>query len=194
MNVVFLAKLKIEKEYQPIADKLYAKLYPNCEIETIDWNVSDENKRIQRLDIDRVIRTEDGRRLKISEKFRGKSNYELRDIFIEIYSNLDQKKPGWALESEADELFYYKNNKVCITDSQKFKKIAEEIKEKFDKIDFSIYRKNTTHRYPIQLKNQWRNGFILVSQPDGQTWATVSYILPLRDLENLIPETKILDI
>ena len=191
MNTVFLAKLKIEKEYQPIADKLYAKLYPNCEIETIDWNVSDENKRIQRLDIDRVIRTEDGRRLKISEKFRGKSNYELYDIFIEIYSNLDQKKPGWALESEADKLFYYKNNKVCITDSQKFKKIAEEIKEKFDKIDFSIYRKNTTHRYPIQLKNQWRNGFILVSQPDGQTWATVSYILPIRDLKNLIPETEI---
>lgn len=100
--------LKYEKSQQPIADNLYLRQYGNLhEFERYDWEVTEENKKLQKMDIDCSFLDRfqsPPKRIYISEKFR---QSDWGDMCIELYSDYYKNKPGSALISKADYYFYY---------------------------------------------------------------------------------------
>lgn len=190
LNAEFIRTMEIERSFQPMADKLYRELFPDCEIETIDWNESDRNKKLQMADVDRIIHTKDGKSIKISEKFRT-GKYKLTDVMIELYSNLESKKLGWAFRSKADYLFYYKGGQVCIIDAEDVKKIAQNIFVALSEFDFDSVELNKITKQSITIDKVEAHGNILVSKPAGQTWTTVNYVLPIETMKKLTTKMRV---
>lgn len=191
LNAEFIKQMAIEKKYQPMADELYKELFPNCEIETIEWEASSKNRMLQMADIDRIIHTKDNKHIKISEKFRLPNKYPLHDITIELYSNLEKRKLGWTIHSDADYLFYFKGDKVCIVDAQDLKGIAEDILKEVQNYDFEACEINKLYKHPIQIKGMEILGSIMVHQPGQQSWKTVTYMLPIKNLKNLSNKVRV---
>lgn len=190
LNAEFIKAMEIERSFQPMADKLYQELFPGCEIETIGWDESDRNKKLQMADVDRIIHTKDGKSIKISEKFRT-GKYKLTDVMIELYSNLESKKLGWAFQSEADYLFYYKGGQVCIVDAEDVKQIAQDIFDSLSEFDFDSVELNKITKQSITIDKVEAHGNILVSKPAGQTWATVNYVLPIETMKKLTTKMRV---
>lgn len=191
LNSEFIKQLAIEKKYQPVADKLYRELFPDCEIETIEWEQSSRNRELQMSDIDRIIHTKDKKQIKISEKFRLSNKFPLHDIVIELYSNLEQKKLGWTIHSDADYLFYYKGDQVCMVDANDLKGIANKILDELKDCDFDEYEINKLHKHKINITGVEINGSIMIHQPGQQTWKTVAYMLPLKSLKSLSHKVRV---
>ena len=182
----FLDDLKKEKERQSKVDAFYYKLYPGCTIETIDFEKSTRNKRLQRMDIDRIIHYK-GAEICISEKFRDNDGWGLKDIVVEIYSDTRVKKPGWAIESEADYLFYYKDNKVCVVDAEGLKKVALSVMEHLKgktRNDIPGFKKGKVVSYPLTIDGKLVNGKLMMPNTKNQSWDTLNYIISIKDLEN----------
>lgn len=190
LNAEFIRTMEIERSFQPMADELYRELFPGCEIETIGWDESNRNKKLQMADVDRIIHTKDGKSIKISEKFRT-GKYKLTDVMIELYSNLESKKLGWAFHSEADYLFYYKGGQVCIVNAEDVKQIAQNIFDALSEFDFDNVELNKITKQSITIDKVEVHGNILVSKPAGQTWATVSYVLPIETMKKLTTKMRV---
>lgn len=182
----FLNEIQNEKERQPKVDTFYERLYPGCVIEIVDFEKSTRNKRLQRMDIDRIIHYK-GDEICISEKFRDNDGWGLRDLVVEIYSDTRVKKPGWAIESEADYLFYYKDNKVCVVDAKGLKKVALSIMEHLrgkTRNDIPGFKKGKVVSYPLTIDGKLVNGKLMMPNPKYQSWETLNYIISIKDLEN----------
>lgn len=105
----FQAALDYEKSCQSRADLFYNKRYPGQTIFRPTW---ENDKSLQQLDIDVCMRWtgQDGwpMELKISEKFR---TQPWPDICIEIYEDIDNKRPGWGKKTAADWHFFFHEHK-----------------------------------------------------------------------------------
>lgn len=182
----FLDELKKEKERQPLVDQLYLDLYPGCTIETLNFEESSRNRDLQKKDIDRIIHY-NGYEIKISEKFRDNDGWGLKDLVIEIFSDAAKRKPGWAIESEAHYLFYYKDNKVCIIDAQGLRNVANNIKSQLrgkTRSDIPGFKKGKPISYPMTIDGKLVNGKIMMPNPKHQSWDTLNYIMDIEDLES----------
>lgn len=95
----FDESLKVEKRGQPAADDFYKKCLGATDIKRYDYN-NPEDRFFQNHDIDCIIQMEpkslDMFWLNVSEKFR---QSETGDMCIELWSNFENKKPGWAIKS-----------------------------------------------------------------------------------------------
>jgi hypothetical protein len=121
----------------------------------------------------------------------GNAKYKLTDVMIELYSNLEAKKLGWAFQSEADYLFYYKGGQVCIIDAEDVKKIAKNIFDALSEFDFDGVELNKITKQSITIDKVEARGNILVSKPTGQTWTTVSYALPIETMKKLTTKIRV---
>jgi len=90
--------LEIEKGGQPLADDFYKKYLGALQIQRYDYN-KPEDRFFQNLDIDCKVRVYakslDMFWLNFSEKFR---QMESGDMCIELWSDFEGKKHGWAVK------------------------------------------------------------------------------------------------
>ena len=86
----------IEKNAMGPANEAYKSL-GITNIRRCSWNTEGGRKN-QRDDID-LIATWNGKRTKISEKFR---TLDAGDILVELLSDIDNHKPGSYIKSQAD--------------------------------------------------------------------------------------------
>ena len=91
--------LKVEAIGQPIADEFYKRCLGALQIRRYDYN-NPEQRFFQKLDVDCSIqlyaKSLDVFWLNISEKFR---QYDTGDMCIELWSDFEGRKPGWAIKS-----------------------------------------------------------------------------------------------
>lgn len=102
----FSSALAYERACQPLADRFLHEQYPDKNIYRPDYHKGGRDKELQLADVDVVISNKEGRPNEwyISEKFRSNPWH---DILIEFWSNYDEKKEGWALNSAAHEHYIY---------------------------------------------------------------------------------------
>lgn len=101
--------LQKESRAQPLGDCLIESIYyghPGVSYYSYNRFSYDEHPDLQKADIDSQI-VADNEIISISEKYRYSC---FDDIMIELYSDVEKRKPGWALISKADYLHYFKIN------------------------------------------------------------------------------------
>lgn len=109
--------LAYEKSTQPFADAFYKKVFKADEIIRYNWD-SPIGRGKQKQDIDCSIKSRaagvDDYEFNISEKFR---TIETGDMCIELWSDFDKKKPGWAVKNNTYQidLYFYTTPKYCFT-------------------------------------------------------------------------------
>jgi hypothetical protein len=80
-------------------DRFYNDKFPDLKkIETVT------DKETQLKGIDKILTFENGSIITIDEKIRRK---DYGDIYIELFSNLERQKKGWAYTSQCDYIVYY---------------------------------------------------------------------------------------
>lgn len=90
-------------------------------VKFIKFEESEENKSLQRADID-VIAMAGDVEVKISEKIR-KREYS-NDILVEVWSGFERHVPGWLKHSEADVMYCFYKDKLAIVDVPTLKKFC----------------------------------------------------------------------
>lgn len=102
----FGSALAYERMCQPRADRFLREKYPDKNIRRPDYHKGGQDRDLQLADVDVVISNKEGwpNEWYISEKFRTKPWH---DILIEFWSNYDDRKEGWALNSVAHEHYIY---------------------------------------------------------------------------------------
>lgn len=88
--------------------KIYEDRFSLRNVRFVNFD-TDENKSLQRHDIDVMAEDVLGNPYKISEKIRERKYYG--DILIEVYSNFKQRVKGWIPDSEADYLCLFYEDK-----------------------------------------------------------------------------------
>ena len=155
----FSGALAYERMCQPRADLLLQEQYPDKIIYRPDYHKGGHDKQLQLADVDVVIRNKSGwpNPWFISEKFRTKPWH---DILIEFWSNYDDKKEGWALNTVTHEHYIYYSDVqtnttgevirddsfVRIVPTWAIKKAARTFKPFIDEIVNDMYMSGTYHR------------------------------------------------
>lgn len=103
----FNESLKVEKIGQPVADAFYKDHLKALDIRRYNWN-NPQQRVLQKLDIDCAIELKatglDLFWLNISEKFR---QFDTGDMCIELWSDFEKKKLGWAVHENKIGPDYY---------------------------------------------------------------------------------------
>lgn len=99
--------LEYEKSCQARADIFYQQRYPGMNIWRPTWG---SHRAMQQADIDVCVGEKEGwpNELKISEKFR---TQPWDDILIELYTDIEDERPGWSKETAADWHFFFHEHK-----------------------------------------------------------------------------------
>jgi len=103
--------------------KLYEAKFSFRNVNFVDFD-SDENKKLQRRDIDVTADDVQGNHYKISEKIR-KYKYP-GDILVEIWSGFEDRIKGWLSDSEADYLTLFYNDKALCVNAQELKAFCKD--------------------------------------------------------------------
>lgn len=103
----FHDSLKVEKIGQPIADAFYKECLGALDVRRYDYNNSDQ-RWFQKMDIDCAVEMQakslDIFWLNYSEKFR---QCDCGDMCIELWSDFEKEKLGWAVGKRDDGPDYY---------------------------------------------------------------------------------------
>lgn len=111
----------IEKNAMGSANEAYKSL-GITNIRRCSWNTEGGRKN-QKDDID-LIATWNGKRTKISEKFR---TLDAGDILVELLSDIDNHKPGSYIKSQADYIFYHMTQSLYILDVVKLQQMINDL-------------------------------------------------------------------
>lgn len=113
----FIECLEYEASQMEIADKFYREYFPGCTIFRPKYNGPEDQKELQRNDVDVVISRPGQPDLFISEKFR---NSHFPDVMIELYSDWNRRVEGWALKTKPDyHIFFHSHYSTGANDIQK---------------------------------------------------------------------------
>lgn len=145
--------LDYEKSRFPMANQFLNQLFPFRTIERVPWSTP-SGRDYQKSDVDVVLMSPGEDVILISEKFR--SDY-YNDLMIEIYSDKDNRKPGWGIISYSDYMHYWMRRKPTIVSMQPLKNLIVRIKAEFNSdieemIETGMHRLDTEFEgFPISF-------------------------------------------
>lgn len=196
----FNESLKVEKRGQPAADDFYKNCLGVTEVKRYDYN-NPEHRVFQNLDIDCTIKMEpkslDIFWLNVSEKFR---QSETGDMCIELWSDFENQKPGWALKSthtnKGPDLYLYSTPKYFfeIFKNKYFDSMINKIVSEWDwKTVYEFINKeekrlarhsNYNGCYNIKIEDHDAKLLKVWSKRDGKRWFGVCICIPWTTLFN----------
>ena len=154
----FEKALAYEKGRMRVADEFYKKVFHPTTITRHDWN-SNLGREKQINDVDCTLSisapTIGFYDIDISEKFRSE---DWGDMCIEIWSDFENKKPGWALkcfdENGPDAYLYVAgDNKYFFWNHSEFKELIRKLKERLT--EDNVRNLFTRERNPFRDKRYW---------------------------------------
>ena len=117
----FAKACEFEKKAMEPANNAYKRL-GITNIKRCSWNTEGGRKN-QKNDID-LMATYNGKRVKISEKFRTMDN---EDILVELLSDIDNHKPGSYIKSQVDYIFYHMPESLYVLDVARLQQKINEL-------------------------------------------------------------------
>lgn len=117
----FATACMVEKKAMEPANNAYKRL-GITNIKRCSWNTKGGMEN-QKNDID-LMATWNGKRLKISEKFR---SLDVDDILVELISDIENHKLGSYIKSQADYIFYHMLSSLYVLDVIKLQKMINDL-------------------------------------------------------------------
>lgn len=171
--------LAYEKTQQQKADKFY-KSKGAIDIERMEYDNVRFGRPKQLNDIDCVVKFyNESQPIPISEKFRRMKYY---DVLFEIFSDIQNRKPGWMIQSQAQRLCYFMEDHDVyeFDDLETIREICKEFLSQRSENDikkinsniwseFTFIYKNCEYTIPVLSVNskgrhgEWRGACMVIS-------------------------------
>ena len=172
----FKKQLNYEIKCQPLADKVYNKLYGGY-IKRYDWDDT-YGREMQRRDIDVSLGGNNHTILSISEKFR-RDDYG--DFLIEVYS-MYPRIDGWGRTSQADLYAYFVPNKLYMVSTWAVRRFMEEYRSNIDQ-EISHMINTGMSRTTIWIKDVLCELIKIPTITNGKSWEGICLSINWDDLE-----------
>lgn len=183
---VFARCLAYEKSQHQKADKFY-KSKGALEIERMEYDSTRFGRSKQLDDIDCVVRFyNEPQPIPISEKFR-RNKYE--DILFEIFSDVQYRKPGWMIKSQAQRLCYFMGDHDVyeFDDLETIRKICKEFlnqrtEEEIKRITSTTW---STFTFKYQSNTYVLSVLSVASTGKHGKWRGACLVIPLELMKDL---------
>lgn len=176
--------LKFEQENQERYDRFYKGFCGFSMIIRTDYS-TEAGRKLQEMDIDAVVLSDEGDVYTISEKHR-RNNYN--DLLIEIYSSYCSFSPGWIETSKARNLVIFTDDilvpEVIVVDMKNLQsflskyRIIEQVKEDCSNFYFS---RKSSERKIINIEGRPVKCRLVRSENKG--YATISLAIPWSSIQ-----------